>query len=189
MPGGCSVSYMEAPYPTFPWYALQVRPRFERIVASILLAKGYESFLPLYRCRRRWSDRMKELELPLFDGYLFCRIDLNHRLPILVTPGVIRVAGIGKAPYPVDESEIAAIFSIVLAGAKAEPCPYLQVGQKIRIDHGSLSGVEGILLALRKPARLVVSVTVLQRSVAVEIDETWVQPVSPMPHLPLVASV
>jgi len=73
---------------SYPWYALQVRSRYEKIVASTLLSKGYEGFLPLYSQRRRWSDRMKELELPLFPGYLFCRFDVNKRLPILVTPGL-----------------------------------------------------------------------------------------------------
>ena len=157
-------------------------------MASALLAKGYEGFLPLYRCKRRWSDRIKEIELPLFDGYMFCRFDVMRRLPILVTPGVIRVVGIANNPTPVDEDEIAAIFSIVMAGAQAEPHPYLLVGQRVRIDRGTLSGVEGILLAEKKPARLVVSVTLLQRSVAVEIDEAWVSPVGPAPRLPLKAA-
>ena len=171
-----------------PWYAIQVRPRFERIVAAKLLAKGYEGFLPLYRCRRRWSDRIKEIELPLFDGYMFCRFDVTKRLPILVTPGVIRVVGTASTPTPVDDAEIAAIFSIVMAGAQAEPHPYLHVGQRVRIDRGTLSGVEGILLAEKKPARLVVSVTLLRRSVAVEIDESWVSPVGPAPRMPLKAA-
>ena len=179
---------MDSAEQTHPWFALQVRPRFERIVASALLAKGYEGFLPLYRCKRRWSDRIKEIELPLFDGYMFCRFDVTKRLPILVTPGVIRVVGIGNNPTPVDEDEIAAIFSIVMAGAQAEPHPYLRVGQRVRIERGTLSGVEGILLAEKKPARLVVSVTLLQRSVAVEIDEAWVSPVGPVPRLPLKAA-
>jgi len=105
----------------YPWYALQVRPRFEKIVASALLAKGYEGFLPLYRCRRRWSDRIKEIELPLFDGCMFCRFNVAKRLPILVTPEVILVVGIGREPTPVDETEIAAIFSIVTAAAHLSP--------------------------------------------------------------------
>ena len=100
---------------SFPWYALRVRPRCEKMVASTLLTKGYEGFLPLYRHRSRWSDRIKEVLLPLFPGYLFCRMDINHRLPILVTPGVMQVVGIAKTPYPVDEAEISALQSIVLS--------------------------------------------------------------------------
>jgi transcription antitermination factor NusG len=161
-----------------PWYALQVRPRYEKIIASTLLSKGYDGFLPLYCHRSRWSDRVKEIHLPLFPGYLFCRFDLNKRLPILVTPGVIRVVGIGKTLYPVDECEIAALQAIVLSGLQAQPWSYLNMGQKVRIELGALAGVEGILIALKGSSKLVVSVSLLQRSVAVEIDKDWVIPVA-----------
>lgn len=162
---------------TEKWYAVQVRPRSEKSVAAALVAKGFEGFLPLYKRRSRWSDRIKVLELPLFDGYMFCRLDITKRLPILVTANVIGIVGIARTPVPVDDKEMDAIFSVVLAGAGAEPCPYLQVGQRVRIDRGALSGVEGILLAQARPARLVVSVTLLQRSVSVEIDETLARPI------------
>ena len=160
-----------------PWYALQVRSRYERLIADALLSKEYESFLPLYGKKSRWSDRIKELKLPLFPGYLFCRFDINNRLPILMTPGIIRIVGIGKRPRPIDETEISAIQTVVASGLHAEPVPYLYTGQKVRIGQGSLSGVEGILAGVRGPARLVVSVTLLQRSISVEIDERWVRPV------------
>ncbi len=169
----------------FPWYAVQVHTRYEKAVASNLLAKGYESFLPLYRCRHRWSDRIKVLELPLFDGYLFCQFDVTQRLPILVTPHVIGVVGNGKAPLPIDEGEMAALFAIVLAEAKAEPYPYLQVGQRVCVDRGPLSGLEGLVLAQGKPTRLIVSVTLLQRSVAVEVDETCLRRVETVTCLPM----
>jgi transcription antitermination factor NusG len=165
---------------SLPWYALQVRPRFEKIIASTLLNKGYEGFLPLYRHRSRWSDRIKEVQLPLFPGYLFCRFDVNKRLPILITPGVLHVVGIGKTPHPVDDDEIAALQTIVLSSLQAEPRAYLAVGRKVRIEIGPLAGVEGILAALKGAHRLVVSVSLLQRSVSVEIDESWVVPVSPI---------
>ena len=169
------------------WFALVVRSQHEKIVSSALQDKGYEEFLPLYTSKRRWSDRMKQLTLPLFPGYLFCRFDLNHRLPILVTPGVLQVVGAGKVPLPVDESEIAALRSIVNSGLQAEPWPYLKVGQRVRIERGSLEGVEGILTSVKKPFRLVVSVTLLQRSVAVEVDQGWVSPIEQQP-LRLVAA-
>jgi len=167
-----------------PWYALQVHARHEKLVASALLFKGVEGFLPLYRCKRRWSDRIKEIELPLFSGYMFCRLDINKRLPVLVTPHVIQFVGIGKTPIPVDENEIATVFAIVNAGLDAEPHPYIQVGQRVRIDHGTLSGVEGIVQLSKKPARLIVSISLLQRSVAIEIDEAWVTPIS-SPQMPV----
>lgn len=172
-----------------PWYAVQVKGRQEKLIASSLLSRGYESFLPTYRCRRRWSDRVKELELPLFDGYLFCRLDIKHRLPLLMTTGVIRIVGIGQEPIPIDENEMAAIYSIVLAGANAEPHPYLEIGQRVKIDRGPLAGIEGIHLNYKNPERLVVSVSLLQRSIAVEIDEAWVKPVDSMPGSACCAAV
>ncbi len=152
------------------WFALSTRSQREKMVASLLHSKGYEEFLPLYRSRRRWSDRMKAIEKPLFPGYVFCRFDVQKRLPILMTPGVRLIAGIGKTPLPVNDSEMAALQLIVQSGLQAEPWPFLQVGQRVRIERGSLQGVEGILMAIKKPYRLVVSVTLLQRSVAVELD-------------------
>ena len=160
-----------------PWYALQVRPRYEKMVASALLTKGYEGFLPLYRHRSRWSDRIKEVLRPLFPGYLFCKFDINKRLPILLTPGVIQVVGIAKTPYPVDENEITALQSIVISNLQVQPRSYMYIGTRIRIEFGPLSGVEGILTGKKGNRKLVVSISLLQRSVAVEIDESWVVPV------------
>ena len=95
---------------SYPWFALRVRSRYENTVATFLGGKGYEWFLPLYKSRRAWSDRIKETQLPLFPGYIFCRFDLQHRLPILTTPGVVSVVGIGRRPVPIDDAEIAALF-------------------------------------------------------------------------------
>ena len=160
------------------WFALQVRSQHEKTVASTLREKGYEEFLPLCQIKRRWSDRVKRLEAPLFPGYVFCRFDVQKRLPILVTPGVRFIVGVGKIPFPIDNSEIAALQSIVKSGLPAEPWPFLKIGQRVRIEQGSLEGIEGILLTPKSSYRLVVSVTLLQRSVAVEVDRDWVIPVS-----------
>jgi len=168
----------------FPWFALQVRSRYEKNVASYLDGKGFEWFLPTHNCRRKWSDRIKEVTLPLFPGYLFCRFDPQDRLPILKTPGLISIVGTAKVPTAVDESEIHAIRQLVHSGLPRQPWPYLQVGQRVRIEQGSLSGLEGILLRHKGQDRLVLSVSLLQRSTAVEIDSAWVLPVpgrSPMP--------
>jgi transcription antitermination factor NusG len=157
------------------WYALRVRSRFENTVAAHLHGRDYESFLPLYKCRRRWSDRIKEIELPLFPGYVFCNFDPLNRLPILSIPGVVNIVGVGRVPLPVNEAEIAAIQTAVKSGLPTQPWPFLQIGQRLRIEYGPLGGVEGILLGFRGRQRLVLSVTLLQRSVAVQVDESWVQ--------------
>jgi transcription antitermination factor NusG len=162
----------------WPWYALHVRTRQEASIASVLKEKGYECFLPSYQSRRRWTDRTKHIHLPLFPGYFFCRFEVHKRLPILMTPGVLQIVGIGRIPVPVEDSEIAALQRIVNSGMQSQPWPFLHIGQKVRISHGALDGLEGILLAANKPQRLVVSVTLLSRSVAVEIDEDWAEPVS-----------
>jgi transcription antitermination factor NusG len=160
---------------TTNWYALQVRGRNEKAIASLLSNQDYECFLPVYKCRRRWSDRIKEIELPLFPGYLFCRFDPHHRLPILVTPGVLSVVGVARKPMPVEEAEIRAIETVVSSGLPTQPWPFLHLGDRVRIDSGALRGLEGILLEFKGQYRIVVSVTLLQRSVAVEIDSAWVR--------------
>lgn len=160
-----------------PWYALRVRARYEKSVETLLRGKGYDPLLPLYSCRRRWSDRFKQMELPLFPGYLFCRFDVQNRLPVLKTPGVILVVGIAKTPIPVDDAEIAAIQTIVRSGVQSEPWPFLHIGAKVRIEHGPLCGLEGVLSGFKGRQRLVVSVTLLRRAVAVDIDGAWVSQV------------
>lgn len=164
---------------TLPWYALRVKTRGEQLAAAALTMKGYEVFLPQYRSRRRWSDRVKEVELPLFAGYLFCRLDVNRRLPVLTSPGVLQLVGTGGAFFPVDDQEIAALQSVIRSRVTAEPWPFLKVGQTVRIDRGPLAGLQGLLVSLKKPYRLIVSVTLLQRSIAVELDHDWVSSIEP----------
>lgn len=159
--------------PEQPWYALRVRSNFEQNVASVLRFKGYEEFLPTYRVRRRWSDRIKEIQVPLFAGYVFCRLDISNRLPVLTTSGVVGVVGCGKTPVPVTTEELEAVRAIVNSDLAASPWPFLRVGQRVELIHGPLTGLEGILTKLKGKYRLVVTVTLLQRSVAVEIDRDW----------------
>jgi transcription antitermination factor NusG len=139
--------------------------------------KGIEEFLPLYASRRRWSDRYKSVELPLFPGYIFCRLEAERRLPLLIIPGVLHMVGAGKTPLPVEEAEIAALQVASESCLRAEPWPYLEAGQRVRLEDGPLTGIEGILIEARKHCRLVLSVTLLNRSVAVEIDRDWATPV------------
>lgn len=157
------------------WFALQVQPRHENTTASVLANKGYEVLAPLYRARRRRTDRFVELTLPLFPGYVFCRFDLRHRLsPVITTPGVVRIVGVGNRPAALADREMAAIQILVASGAAAEPWPYLEPGDIVRIEYGMLAGMEGTFIRTKKPDRLVISVTLLQRSVAIEIDRAWV---------------
>jgi len=111
------------------WFALQVRTRWEGSTAVLLSGKGYEALLPTYKTKKRWNGRLSEIDAPLFPGYVFCRFDALKRLPVLVTPGVISVVGRGRIPLPVDDSEIAAIQTVVGSGLRAEPWPYLELGQ------------------------------------------------------------
>jgi transcriptional antiterminator NusG len=163
------------------WYALHVRPRYESMVELQLGGKGYEVFLPTYSTRRRWSDRVKTVVQPLFPGYVFCRFDIHARLPILITPGVNSVVGVGKTPIAVDPVEISAIRSIVEAGISANPCDYIKDGETVRVETGPLEGLVGIVKRSKNSDRLIVSLTLLMRSVSVEIDRTWVKRVAPMP--------
>ncbi|MGH7782218.1 MAG: transcription termination/antitermination protein NusG, partial [Candidatus Binatia bacterium] len=133
--------------------------------------------LSTYQTKKRWNGRVKQLNAPLFPGYVFCQFDALNRLPILVTPGVISVVGSGRIPLPVDDSEIAAIQTVVSSGFQAEPWPYLEIGQRIRIESEALNGLEGILINFKGNHRIVVSVSLLRRSVALEIDRTCVRPV------------
>ena len=157
-----------------PWFALSVKSRFEKSVANFLANRGYESFLPLYKARRQWSDRIKESEVPLFPGYLFCRFDIHNRLPILMIPGVQHVVGGAQLPTPIDDSEMNALQAVIHTGLSREPWPFLEIGDRVKIECGSLAGVEGILLQIKGRHRLVLSVSLLQRSVAVDIDSAWV---------------
>ena len=158
------------------WYALQVRPRFEKIVSMHLQHKGYEEYLPVYRSRRRWSDRNKEVDFHLFPGYIFCRFDARQRLPILVIPGVMSVVGIGRNPVAVPDDEIAAVQGVVKSGLTYGPAGFITEGQSARIEHGPLRGLVGIVVATKKNCRLVISISLLQRAVAVEIDNDSVMP-------------
>ena len=158
------------------WYALHVKANFERVAATILEGKNLEIYLPTYRRRRRWSDRIKEIECPLFSGYVFCRFDVNSRLPILTTTGVRSIVGNGRAPAPIAEEEISAIRKVTRSGLAATPWPFLRVGQQVIVRKGPLAGMEGILLSQPNRYRIVISISLLQRSIATEIDADMVCP-------------
>lgn len=165
--------------PTLKWYAVRVRSKLEKVASAILRGKGYREFLPLYRTSRRWVDRVKESDDPLFPGYLFCRLDITQQLlGVLTTPGVMSIVSAGRSPVPVSDDEIAAIQTVIRSGLPARPFTSLAIGDRVVIERGPLAGLEGIAVRVDKKSRLVVSVPLLQRSVAVELERGWARPVT-----------
>jgi len=158
----------------WPWFAILARTGREMNATLLLENVGYECYLPVSKLARQWSDRVKEIDVPLFPGYLFCRMNPHDRLPVLMTPGVIQIVGVGKTPIPIAEEEIAAIQRAGKSGLPTMPWPYLEVGQVVHIAQGPLHGVTGIVVKIKSGLKLVLSVSLLQRSVAVEIDRRWI---------------
>jgi transcription antitermination factor NusG len=154
------------------WYALVVRARREKLVERTLRLKGYETILPLYEKRVRWADRTKTEWYPLFPGYLFCNFEVNRRLPILTTPGVIRIVSVGNTPHPLDDAEIEAMHRLQQSELPRMPHPNPESGQPILIVRGPLRGVRGVVQNPGKDYRVVLSVSLLQRSVAVQVSVT-----------------
>ena len=159
------------------WYALHVRSRHERTVETSLTGKGYSVFSPFYRTKRKRSDRTAEIDVALFPGYVFCHLDPARRLPILTTSGVVSIVGPGNIPEPIEDHEIDSIRRLVTSGQSVQPWPFLRAGQKVRIQAGPLCGIEGVLVQMKNKHRLIASVTLLQRSIAVEIGQDEVVPV------------
>jgi len=157
------------------WYGVRVKPTGEGRASNELNARGFEAFLPTRHVRRRWSDRVKTLEVPVFPGYLFCRFRPEERVEVLGAPAVIQILGIGATPIPINDSEIEALQMMVTSQLMLMPWPYLQSGQRIRIGHGPLAGIDGIVTKAEDGnPRVVVSVTLLQRSIATEIERDWI---------------
>ncbi len=157
------------------WYAVCTRHQHEKAAARMLEYREFEVFLPLYAARHRWQDRIKEVSLPLFPGYLFVRERLDRLLPILTTPGVCRIVSCGGRPAVIPFSEIEGVRRIVESNLRVEPHPFLKSGDWVRVKHGPLAGLEGILLRKKNMTRLVLSVEMLGESAAVEVDTTHVE--------------
>jgi transcription antitermination factor NusG len=170
------MSTLAEDHATLPWYAIRVRSNFEKTTSACLRGRGLDEYLPVYQQRNRWCDRVKVVDVPLFPGYLFCRFNIENRLPVLSSPGVVSIIGFGHNFLPVPDAEIDAIRTALASGNAVFPWPYLQAGQRVRIERGSMSGLEGILLRVRDNFRLVRSIPLLMRSVAVEVDRDWVRP-------------
>jgi transcription antitermination factor NusG len=162
--------------PVSQWYAAYTCPRHEKYVARQLDERSIDSFLPLYRSLRRWKDRRKQIELPLFPGYVFVHFDLQQRLRILGLPGVVRLVSFNGQPATLPEHDIETLRKGLDLQIYAEPHPYLRVGRKVRVVHGLMAGTEGILVRKKEKYRLVISLDAIMRSIAVEVDAADVQP-------------
>src|SRR5580658_5924114 len=169
---------MQTKQSSYQWFALRVKSRHEKAVALAIRSKGFEEFLPLYRWRQTWSDRSKWVEMPLFPGYVFCQLDPACRLPLLTIPGVLNFVSFGKTPVPIENAEIASVQAAIQSQLVTEPCSFPVHGQRVRIGKGPLAGTEGILIDATDRQRVVVSITILRRSVAVNIESQWVEPLA-----------
>lgn len=152
------------------WYAVCTRSNHEKCAAAQLEHRSIEHFLPLYETVRRWKDRRKRLEFPLFPGYLFVRIPLQERLRVLLTPGVVRLVGFGNRAAPLPDEEIEALRNVLVHGVHSEPHPYLSVGRRVRITRGALAGMAGVLIRKKGRVRLVLSIDLIRQSAMIEVD-------------------
>ena len=159
------------------WFALFVKSKAEEQVSQHLRYKGYEEFLPLYKVRT--GKGAIEKQKPLFPGYVFCRLSPGANGLIITTPGVISIVGFGGRPMPVEMREIEALKKVVASGLQSEPWKLLTIGEMVRVEEGPLAGVAGILISVRGQRRLVISIMLMRRSVAVELDRSAVKALGP----------
>jgi transcription antitermination factor NusG len=160
------------------WYAVHTVSRHEKVVARQMNGNGLDHFLPLYKSARRWKDRRKELELPLFPGYVFVRIAFQDRLQVQKLRGVLQIVSFNGKPALVPENEIEALRNGLARNAELEPHPYLKVGRRVRVRSGPMAGVDGILVRRKEKFRVVLSVDLIMQSVALEVDGADVDPVT-----------
>src|SRR5215469_1813639 len=152
------------------WYAVYTCAHHEKRVACQMRERSIEHFLPLYRSVRRWSDRRVQIDLPLFPGYVFVRLALCDRLDVLAIPSVVRLVGFNGMPTALPEEEMEVLRSGLSQRLRAAPHPFLTTGRQVRIKSGSLQGLEGVLLRRKSNQRVVLSVALIQRAIAVDID-------------------
>ena len=160
------------------WYAAYTSANHEKRVAQQLEWRSVEHFLPVYESVRRWKDRRVRLQLPLFPGYVFVRLALRDRLRVLAVPGVARLVGFNGHPTPVPAVDIEAIRASLAGNRDVQPHPYVRCGQRVRVLSGPLAGFSGIVVRQKNRTRFVVSFDVLERSVAVEMDDSDLQAVA-----------
>ncbi len=159
------------------WYAGYTASRHEKRVAEHFAQRGIEHFLPLYETIHRWNNGRHRVQLPLFPGYIFVRIALRNRLHVIEVPGFVRLVGFNSLPCPLPEADINKMKEALNKGVLAEPYPYLTVGTRVEVRNGPLQGMTGILLRRQNRCRVVISVDLIMRSMAVEVEAGDVVPV------------
>lgn len=155
------------------WYAVRVKSNRERVTGQAMRGRGVQASIPEYQRRSFRRGREHMISQPLFPGYVFCRFSEQMRLPVMMIPGVIHVVSIAGRPAPIDPDEMTRVFTLAESELNLSPHPYLAAGQPVRVEEGPLKGVDGIVLSDEGQPKLVVSVTLLQRSVAVRVDREW----------------
>jgi transcription antitermination factor NusG len=162
---------LRGPLAEVHWYAAYTSANHEKKVAAELQRRSVESFLPLYNSVRRWQDRRVKLEVPLFPSYVFVHLPLQERLRVLQVPGVVRLVGFSNCAAPVPEIEITRIRDILHQGLRAEPHPYLKAGRRVRVRSGPFEGLEGFVVRRKNSTRLVISLELIERAMAVNVEE------------------
>lgn len=158
------------------WFAITVRPQHEFSVSEALRQKNIESFVPTHTARHRWTDRVKVVNVPLFSRYVLSHFRWEDHVAVLRTPGVNSIVSFGAKPAPIPDAEIDSVKRLISSRLPVEPWPFLQVGQHVRVESGPLGGVEGIVVRRRDACRVVVSISLLQRSVAATVDHADLRP-------------
>jgi transcription antitermination factor NusG len=172
-PEGLSEVLATSPNEQTNWYAVRVKANREYVTNASLEGKGYETCLPMYSAKPNAAQKPKAL----FPGYVFARFDCLRRLPVLTSPGVVNIVSVGARPAPLADEEVASIQAMIGSKQPVYPWPYLNEGQKVRVVRGSLTGVQGIVTQLPRGWMVVASVILLQRSVAIQVDRSWIEPV------------
>lgn len=159
---------------TGQWYAAHVRHQREQSVSGLLDAKAIRTYVPTFQEHRRWSDRMKVLDRPLFPGYVFCCIRPGDWFRVQTTPGVLQIVGTGRHPTPIDSAEMASIQRVVSASVARRPCEYVEVGSVVEVRGGPMDGLTGVLKEVRNERTLVISIGLLRRSIAIDLQDSWI---------------
>lgn len=157
------------------WYALQTRAQHEKVAHHRLVALGYKSLLPIMQRVSRWHDRRKIIDEPVFKGYCFAQFDMMNRLPVLQTPGIVRVVSVGARPEPLPVEDVKNLMGLVASGSVLMPHPFLTQGQRVRVCDGPFTGLTGVFVRRLGTCRLVLTVSLIGQSVSVEIDPSQVE--------------